>query len=89
MKRVRKFSKPKRATGMLGGSGNKGVAQMSEPRQILSGSIRSAVAGARLIRKTDGAAKIDVTVVLARKNEIQRDNLHRHALTSPHERPSR
>jgi kumamolisin len=60
---------------------------MPEPRQILSGSVRNAAAGARLIGKTDGAAQISVTVVLKRKRDIQGIDLHRHALLRPHERP--
>ena len=62
---------------------------MPEPRQVLSGSARNAAAGARLIGKTDGAAQISVTVVLKRKRDIQRADLHRHALLKPHERPIR
>jgi kumamolisin len=61
---------------------------MVEPRQILSGSIRSPLASAGLIRKTDGGANVEVTVVLTRKNNISRDDLHRHALMRPHERPN-
>jgi hypothetical protein len=60
---------------------------MPEPSQILSGSARNAAAGARLIGKTDSVAQISVTVVLKRKRDIQRADLHRHALLKPHERP--
>lgn len=59
---------------------------MSEPRQILAGSGRGAAAGARLIGRTAAAAKVDVTVVLARKQAIHHDDVHRHALMRPHER---
>ena len=64
-----------------------GARQMPEPRQILSGSARNAAAGARLIGKTDDATEISVTVVLKRKRDIERADLHRHALLKPHERP--
>ena len=60
---------------------------MPEPRQILSGSARNAAAGARLIGKTDDATEISVTVVLKRKRDIERADLHRHALLKPRERP--
>jgi kumamolisin len=82
MKRVRKLSKSKVTPPKKQGAG-----QTPEPRQILSGSARNAAAGARLIGKTDGAAQISVTVVLKRKRDIQRADLHRHALLKPHERP--
>jgi kumamolisin len=61
---------------------------MQESRQILPGSIRNPAAGARLIGRTDGAAKIDVTVVLVRKTKISRAVWQRHALKKPDERPS-
>ena len=80
MKRARKLSKSKVIK-------KQGTGQMPEPRQILSGSARNAAAGARLVGKTDGAAQISVTVVLKRKQDIQRADLHRHALLKPHERP--
>jgi len=86
MKRARK-SRPKGAVAGLAAAGEQGVAQMPEPRRILTGSTRNGVAGARLVGRTDGAAKVDVTVVLVRKNDIQRDDLHRHALMIPQERP--
>ncbi|MGO9443511.1 MAG: lipase family protein [Thiobacillaceae bacterium] len=60
---------------------------MSEPRQILSGSARGAVAGAKLIRRTDGGSIVDVTVVLQRKEAIKPDDLQRHTLMRPHQRP--
>jgi kumamolisin len=82
MKRVRRLSKSKVTTPKKQAAG-----QMPEPRQILSGSARNAAVGARLIGKTDGAAQISVTVVLKRKGDIQRADLHRHALLKPHERP--
>src|ERR1700691_74247 len=88
MKRLRKLSTPKGAARIRGGPSKEGVAPMTEPRQILAGSTRSAAAGARLIGRTDGAAKVDVTVVLARKRPIPQDDLQRHTLTRPHERPS-
>ncbi len=59
---------------------------MPEPREALSGSARSAVAGARLIGKADGSPRITVTVVLKRKTEIREDQLVRHALMWPHQR---
>ena len=61
---------------------------MPEPRQILSGSARNAAAGARFIGKTPGTSQINVTVVLKRKRDIQREDLHQHALLRPHERPT-
>ncbi|MGA2129916.1 MAG: protease pro-enzyme activation domain-containing protein, partial [Xanthobacteraceae bacterium] len=61
---------------------------MPEPRRSLSGSTRLGVAGARLVGRTDATAKVDVTVVLVRKNEIQREELHRHSLMIPPERPA-
>src|SRR5271166_4932092 len=84
MKRVRRRAKPKVARLPP----QQGVRQMPTPRQVLSGSKRNAVAGARFLGKTDAAAQIHVTVVLRRKNEIHRDQLHQHALLRPHERPS-
>jgi kumamolisin len=59
---------------------------MPEPREVLSGSARNAVAGARFIGKTDARPRIAATVVLKRKTEIREDQLHQHALLRPHER---
>jgi len=86
MKRVRRTSEPK---GAVAGpaAGEQGGAQMPEQRRGLSGSTRLGVAGARLVGRTDAAARVDVTVVLVRKNDIQRDELHRHSLMIPPERP--
>lgn len=61
---------------------------MSNSREILSGSIRRAVTGARLIARTDPETDIHVTVVLARRNNIDRARLREHALARPHERPA-
>ncbi|VTZ50741.1 Peptidase S53 (modular protein) [Methylocella tundrae] len=60
---------------------------MQSARQILPGSARSVVAGARLVGKTNPAAKVDVTVVLTRKTAIPQGDLAEHALATPHERP--
>jgi kumamolisin len=68
--------------------GEQRIAEMNEPRKILSGSTRSPAAGASLIGKTDGSAIIQVTVVLTRKQEIQKDDLQRHAMLRPQERPA-
>ena len=86
-KRARKGSKSKSMTGAVVRSGDQGIAHVNEPRNILSGSTRSPAAGANLIGRTDGSAIIRVTVVLMRKQAIQRDDLQRHALIRPHERP--
>src|ERR1700722_10977047 len=60
---------------------------MNEPREKLSGSTRAPAAGASLVGRADGGAIIKVTVVLKRKQGIQRDDLQRHGLMRPHERP--
>ncbi len=60
---------------------------MAESREVLAGSSRNAVAGARLIGKTDGRQRITVTVVLKRKTAISDDELHQHMSLRPHERP--
>jgi hypothetical protein len=60
---------------------------MAMPRQILTGSSRNVAAGAKLVGKTSGTANVHVTVVLKRKNEIPRDDLHRRMLMRPRERP--
>ncbi len=59
---------------------------MQTAREILPGSARNVVAGAKLIGKTSPTARVEVTVVLARKNKIPRDVLVEHALAKPHER---
>lgn len=59
---------------------------MPEPREVLPGSARNAVAGASLIGKADGRPRITVTVVLKRRTEIRDDQLLQHALMRPHER---
>ena len=64
------------------------VKQMQEPRQILSGSTRNVAAGAKLIERTKGATKIDVTVVLVRKTKISSAELQQHVLKTPDERAS-
>lgn len=87
MKRVRRTSKPKDAVTGAAAAGEQGGAQMPEPRRSLSGSTRLGVAGARFVGRTDGTAKVDVTVVLVRKNDIQREELHRHSLMIPPDRP--
>jgi kumamolisin len=86
-KRARKGSKSKSTTGAVVRSDDQGIAHVNEPRNILSGSTRSPAAGANLIGRTDGSAIIRVTVVLMRKQRIQHDDLQRHALIRPHERP--
>ena len=60
---------------------------MQEPRTILVGSERTSAPGAQRIGKTDAAAPVEVTVVLKRKAEIPPDELHRHLMALPHERP--
>src|SRR5580704_11114942 len=85
MKRVRKPSRPEGVA--TAGEPAKGVVQMSDSRRILPGSSRNAAPGAKLVGRTDARAKVDVTVVLVRKQPIERDDLHRHALMRPHERP--
>jgi len=85
-KRVRKQSKV-RPSGANTSTGEHGVAHMNVPRKILSGSTRNPAAGATLVGKTDGSAIIQVTVVLARKRVIPHDDLRRHALMRPQERP--
>src|SRR6516162_1936027 len=64
------------------------VKQMQEPRQILSGSTRNVAPGARLIERTKGATRIDVTVVLMRKTTISSAELQQHVLKTPDERAS-
>jgi kumamolisin len=59
---------------------------MPEPREVLPGSARNAVAGANLIGKADGRPRIAVTVVLKRTTEIREDQLLQHALMRPRER---
>jgi kumamolisin len=92
LKRVRK-SRSGRAAGK--DSGRRGrvanemtVSQKQEFRQILSGSTRNVAAGAKLIEKTKGATKIDVTVVLVRKTKISHAELQQHLLKTPDERSS-
>jgi len=60
---------------------------MTEPREVLAGSVRRAAAGARLIGRTRPENPIHVSVILARRNAIALDILHRHGLIRPHERP--
>jgi len=60
---------------------------MSDSRRILPGSSRNGAPGARLVGRTDARAKVDVTVVLVRQQPIERDDLHRHVMMRPHERP--
>ncbi|MFZ3350998.1 MAG: protease pro-enzyme activation domain-containing protein [Xanthobacteraceae bacterium] len=59
---------------------------MPEPREAFLGSARNAVAGARLIGKSDGGPRITVTVVLKRKMQIPEEQLHQHSLLLPHQR---
>src|ERR1700693_6133762 len=87
MKRVRKPYRPEGVAGMHGEPGAKGVVQMSDARRILAGTSGNGAPGAKLVARTDARAKVDVTVVLVRKQPIERDDLHRHVLMRPHERP--
>jgi hypothetical protein len=80
MKRVRKRSKSKPAADAVAVAGQQGIVHMNEPPEKLSGSTRTPAAGANLVGRTDGGAIIQVTVVLKRKQGIQRDDLQRHAL---------
>lgn len=60
---------------------------MTELRQVLSGSSRGALAGARLLGRTAPSSPVRVTVVLARREAISRGTLEEHARLRPHERP--
>src|ERR1700722_9127947 len=87
MKRVRKPYRPTGVAGTVGEPGAKGVMQMSDSGRILLGSSRNGAPGARLVGRTDARAKVDVTVVLVRQQPIERDDLHRHVMMRPHDRP--
>lgn len=60
---------------------------MTEPREVLAGSVRRAAAGARLIGRTHPDNPVHVSVILSRRNAIGSEMLRRHGLTRPHERP--
>src|SRR6516165_10125474 len=92
---MKRDHKPKsgRVAGNLSGHRRRAAKQVSvkqvqEPRQILSGSTRNVVAGAKLIERTKGATRIDVTVVLLRKTKISPAELQQHVLKTPDERAS-
>lgn len=59
---------------------------MNEAREILSGSSRAGAVGARLVGRTEADEQFNVTVVLVRKQPIEREDLHRHAMLRPRER---
>ena len=61
---------------------------MQEPRQILPGSAKKGAPGATLMAKTSGAETIEVSVVLVRKNAVVHDDIQKHVLMKPHERPN-
>src|SRR6516165_1468326 len=92
---MKRDHKPKsgRVAGNLSGHRRRAAKQVSvkqvqQPRQILSGSTRNVVAGAKLIERTKGAIRIDVTVVLLRKTKISPAELQQHVLKTPDERAS-
>src|SRR5215472_1210875 len=87
MKRSRTPRTTKLVAGKSRGRTVRGAKQMQEPRTILVGSERTSAPGAQRIGKTDAAAPVEVTVVLKRKAEIPPDELHRHLMSLPHERP--
>jgi hypothetical protein len=60
---------------------------MLESRQVLAGSTRGPVAGARFIGRTDAAAPVRVTVVLKRKNPVDAAHLRDYTALLPHQRP--
>jgi len=92
MKRVHK-SKSERAAGNRSGRRRRAAERMAvnptqKSRRILSGSTRNVAAGAKLIKRTGGTTRIDVTVVLVRKTKILPAELQQHVLKTPDERPS-
>ena len=92
MKRVHK-SKSERAAGNRSGRRRRAAERMTvnptqKSRRILSGSTRNVAAGAKLIKRTGGTTRIDVTVVLVRKTKILPAELQQHVLKTPDERPS-
>lgn len=60
---------------------------MPESRQILAGSGRTGVAGAKMSGRTASSTVVDVTVILQRKKEIPSADLLQHTSMKAHERP--
>jgi kumamolisin len=59
---------------------------MSDLLKILTGSTRNAVAGARMLGRADPASRVDVSVVLTRRQPIDHAVLQQHVLARPRER---